>query len=331
MKCLIIAPHSEEEILFITPALRCLKTQLSATISVIIDPHKQFLLEENPNVDYLLAINESIRGYYHQIKTCDCIIDFRGSIKSFLGTLLTRKKTLRYRHLSWKKWLLCKVKINLLPNEHRVQQMLKTLSTLSVSDDESGLDFFIPFKDEVETSWLPETHQSGYVAVVISGSYATRQLPVKRLIELCDRINKPIILLGEKKDEAMAGEIEKFFLPGTKAQEKEMVNLNKKAIIFNACGKFSFHQSANMIQKADWVFTHDHVMMHVAAAFKKTIFSIWGNTLPEMGGYPYQTRFTIFENKKISCRPCSVGGFKKCPKGHFKCMQDVTFDFYLPD
>jgi ADP-heptose:LPS heptosyltransferase len=27
--------------------------------------------------------------------------------------------------------------------------------------------------------------------------------------------------------------------------------------------------------------------MHIAAAFKKKIISVWGNTVPEFGMYPY--------------------------------------------
>ena len=82
-------------------------------------------------------------------------------------------------------------------------------------------------------------------------------------------------------------------------------------------------------KKSKYVFTHDTGLMHIAAALKKEVFTIWGNTIPLFGMYPYKTKFTIFENNQISCRPCSKLGFSKCPKGHFKCMEDIKFDFYL--
>jgi ADP-heptose:LPS heptosyltransferase len=70
--------------------------------------------------------------------------------------------------------------------------------------------------------------------------------------------------------------------------------------------------------------------MHLAAALKKPIVSIWGNTIPEFGMYPYfgQPEMThplsaMMEVKGLSCRPCSKLGFSKCPKGHFKCMIDI--------
>jgi ADP-heptose:LPS heptosyltransferase len=140
------------------------------------------------------------------------------------------------------------------------------------------------------------------------------------MIELCDKINKPIVILGGKEDAENGAKIEAFFDRGNESSEqKESLDaLGKKAEIYNACGKFSINQSASIIKKASYVFTHDTGMMHIAAAMKKNIFSIWGNTIPEFGMYPYQTKFTLLENKKLSCRPCSKIGY------------DIIFDFWLP-
>ncbi|MCK4361595.1 MAG: glycosyl transferase, partial [Bacteroidales bacterium] len=75
----------------------------------------------------------------------------------------------------------------------------------------------------------------------------------------------------------------------------------------------------------------DTGLMHIAAAFKKQIISIWGNTVPAFGMYPYlpeteKNKSVIVEIKNLRCRPCSKLGYKKCPKGHFDCMQKITED-----
>ena len=72
-------------------------------------------------------------------------------------------------------------------------------------------------------------------------------------------------------------------------------------------------------------------MMHIAAAFQKKIISIWGNTVPEFGMYPYLNKensisFKVVENNNLKCRPCSKIGFDKCPKGHFKCMNEINLE-----
>ena len=70
--------------------------------------------------------------------------------------------------------------------------------------------------------------------------------------------------------------------------------------------------------------------MHIAAAFHKNIVSVWGNTVPELGMYPYlpkePEKCHIIECKDVRCRPCSKLGFKECPKKHFRCMMEIDVE-----
>jgi len=98
----------------------------------------------------------------------------------------------------------------------------------------------------------------------------------------------------------------------------------------NLCGKISLGGSAYVLEKSTKVITNDTGLMHIAAAFKKEIISIWGNTVPEFGMYPYYGKDEklynnshIIEIKNLKCRPCSKLGYKKCPRGHFKCMNEI--------
>jgi ADP-heptose:LPS heptosyltransferase len=73
--------------------------------------------------------------------------------------------------------------------------------------------------------------------------------------------------------------------------------------------------------------------MHIAAAYKRPVISLWGNTVPSFGMYPYygenylssqqKQPYDIFQVSKLTCRPCSKIGYNKCPKGHFKCMENI--------
>ena len=127
----------------------------------------------------------------------------------------------------------------------------------------------------------------------------------------CNFQNKkyPVVLLGGTEDVA-AGE--------------EIVRSTVGAKVFNACGKFNLSQSASLVRQARLVISNDTGLMHIAAAFKKTMISIWGNTIPAFGMYPYYGKYpianTILEVDKLSCRPCSKLGYHKCPQGHFNCM-----------
>jgi ADP-heptose:LPS heptosyltransferase len=87
----------------------------------------------------------------------------------------------------------------------------------------------------------------------------------------------------------------------------------------------SLNQSASIIKQSKKVITSDTGLMHIAAAYKKNIISIWGNTIPEFGMGPYMAGddSQIVEVNHLSCRPCSKLGYRKCPKGHFKCMNEI--------
>ncbi|HNV96526.1 MAG TPA: glycosyltransferase family 9 protein, partial [Bacteroidales bacterium] len=91
---------------------------------------------------------------------------------------------------------------------------------------------------------------------------------------------------------------------------------------------YSLLQSASLIRQAKVVLTGDTGLMHIAAAFNKKIVTVWGNTVPEFGMYPYSDKnlYTINEVKSLPCRPCSKIGFNQCPKKHFNCMikQDTS-------
>ena len=146
---------------------------------------------------------------------------------------------------------------------------------------------------------------------MIGAKFNTKAYPEEKIIEVCRKIENPVVLLGGPEDAEMGERIKK------EVGEK----------VYNSCGKFNLNQSASLVKQADKIITNDTGLMHVAAAFKKEIISLWGNTIPEFGMYPYmpgnENQSRIFEVKNLSCRPCSKIGFQKCPKGHFRCMKDI--------
>lgn len=334
-KVLIIRFSSIGDIVLTTPVIRNLKTQ-DQDYEVHYCTKKQFepILANNPYVDKLHLLGGSLNELIQQLQEekFDVIIDLHRNLRTSIIKLRLGAKSYSFDKLNWQKWLMVNLKINHLPNRHIVDRYLDTLKPLDVSLDQLGLDYFIPEKDEVPIDWLPATHRNEFIAYAIGAQHNTKKLPLNRMIELCDKINKPIVLLGGPGDIETGDAIQKFFEKTTKSEpmEEGLKKLNKKTIIYNACGKFNLNQSASLVKQAKYVFTHDTGLMHIAAAFKKEIFSIWGNTIPMFGMYPYHTKFTVLENNKIDCRPCSKIGHQKCPKGHFKCMKDIVFDFYIP-
>ncbi len=334
MKVLILRFSSIGDIVLTTPVIRTLKTQLD-DVEVHYATKLPFrgMLENNPYVDRVHVLSGSLRELIRDLKkeAFDVVIDLHHNLRTWQIKRSLGVTAHSFNKLNFEKWLFVNLKINRLPNLHIVDRYMNTVKPLGVKMDALGLDYFIPEKDEVPMEWLPPEFRNGYVAYAIGGQHATKKLPVKRMIELCDKINKPIVLLGGKEDQAAGTEIARFFQPSGGAEWDHGLNeLNKKAVIYNACGLYNLNQSASLVRQARYVFTHDTGLMHIAAALKKEVFSIWGNTVPSFGMYPYRTRFTVLENNRLTCRPCSKIGHSQCPKGHFKCMNEIVFDFYLP-
>lgn len=335
LKVLVLRFSSIGDIVLTTPVVRALKVELEgAEVHYCTKEKFRTIIEHNPYIDKVITLKDKISDLISQLKkeNYDYIVDLHNNLRTRIIKTFLGKKSSSFDKLNYEKWLMVKFKVNKLPNIHIVERYLDTIKPLGIKGDALGLDYFIPHEDHIKKNELPAPFNDGYVAYAIGGQHETKILPVKRMIELCDKINKPIILLGGPEDFEKGKTILKFFEKTVHSAEYEesLLQLNKKTVIFNACGKYTLNQSASVIKQADYVFTHDTGMMHVAAALKKEIFSIWGNTIPGFGMYPYRTKFTIFENNKLSCRPCSKLGYPKCPLGHFRCMNDLVFDFYLP-
>ena len=334
-KILILRFSSIGDIVLTTPVIRSIKTQLD-DVELHYCTKKQFhvLLEENPYIDKFHLLDKDLNGLIKALKAekFDYIVDLHNNLRTKRIKSKLRRPSKAFEKLNWEKWLIVNLKMDKLPNVHIVDRYIQAASPLGIKKDSLGLDYFIPEKDIVERDWLPETHRGEFVVYAIGGQHETKKLPLERMIELCDKINKPIVLIGGKEDAETGEKLADFFdrKYEQEDQKESLFELGKKAFIYNGCGKFSINQSASLMKQASYVFSHDTGMMHIAAALKKNIFSIWGNTIPEFGMYPYHTKFTILEKKGLKCRPCSKIGYQKCPKGHFKCMNEIIFDFWLP-
>lgn len=311
-KILIIRFSSIGDIVLTTPVVRCIKEQQPETeIHYLTKKSFRGILENNPHISKVHTIEKEVNEIINELKkeNFDFIADLHNNIRSSQVKLKLGKPSASFKKLNFRKWLLVNFKIDTMPAVHVVDRYLQTVEALGIKNDHKGLDYFIPGKDEVNIASLPLSHQNGYIGFVIGAKHFTKQLPVEKIISICKKINRPIVLLGGKEDLERAEMIEKAVGPG----------------IYNSCGKYNLNQSASLVKQAAKIISHDTGLMHIAAAFKKEIVSVWGNTVPAFGFTPYlpAAGSKMVEVKGLSCRPCSKIGYDQCPKGHFKCMKEM--------
>ncbi len=317
-KILFIRFSSIGDIVLTTPLLRCLKTQLpEVEIHYLTKKKFEAVLLANPYIDYLHTVDEKVNEVIPLLKKekFDHIVDLHKNFRSFGVRLKLLKPTSSFSKVNFKKWLLVQFKVDRLPRIHIVDRYFKSLNKFSIINDGEGLDYFIHKDDRLSLKDLPEKFGKGFIGIVIGGMHFTKILPVHKIIELIGKLKKPIILLGGSEDFSRGEEI------------REAAN----GLVLNYCGKFSLNKSASLVALAEKIVTNDTGLMHIAAAFNKEILSVWGNTVPSFGMYPYlpkkkPNKAHLFQVESLNCRPCSKIGFDKCPKSHFNCMnkQDVN-------
>lgn len=314
MKFLLIRFSSIGDIVLTTPVIRCLRKKFpEAAIHYLTKKSFSGILETNPYVDKVHIVQNNISEITDQLKQerFDYIFDLHHNLRTLrIKRALKGVRAFSFQKLNIEKWIFTNFKLNVLPQEHIVDRYLETTASLGVKNDGGGLDYFIPDKDVVKQSDIPLSHSFGYIGIVIGAAHFTKKLPLDKLRELCSKIDHPIILLGGKEDHI-------------KAYHIASVDPIK---IYNACGKFTLNESADLVRRSKLIISHDTGLMHIAAAFKKRILSVWGNTVPSFGMFPYKTYYEVFDVKKLWCRPCSKIGYKSCPRGHFKCMNNILVD-----
>ncbi|MFT4524408.1 MAG: ADP-heptose:LPS heptosyltransferase [Bacteroidia bacterium] len=321
-KILIIRFSSIGDIVLTTPVVRCVKNQVeNAEVHYLTKAGFAHLLEANPHVDKVHSFIDDLGAVIDLLKkeAFDFVIDLHNNIRSRRVTTSLGVKHKRFHKLNTEKWMMVNLKVDKLPDVHIVDRYIDTTADLGVKNDGKGLDFFIPKKEEVDPSILPEGFQNDFIALVIGAQHFTKKLPEHKLSELIALLPDNVLIIGGPEDAEIGERLQKAH--------------SEKA--WNACGKFNLFGSASLIKQSKSVISHDTGMMHIAAALQKPIVSLWGNTIPKFGMYPYlpehQDRYSISEVKKLSCRPCSKIGHDACPKGHFKCMEEQALATIVKD
>jgi ADP-heptose:LPS heptosyltransferase len=311
---LIVRFSSIGDIVLTSPVLRCLKQQTGAEVHFLTKRRFAATVAHNPYVDRLWTIEREVTevsaklariGFTH-------ILDLHGNLRSLrirshlrAAALLRGRRPPRvstFNKLNLRKALLTRFGIDRMPELHIVDRYLATARGLGVRHDGKGLDYFIDDTERVAPPY------PSYVAFAIGAAHATKRLEEGQMIAICASIDHPIVLLGGPGEAELGDRI---------AATGDRVT--------NACGAYSLNGSADLVRQSAVVITHDTGLMHIAAAYRKRIVSVWGNTVPAFGMYPYLPEgpgAARHEVSGLNCRPCSKIGYSACPRGHFRCMRD---------
>jgi heptosyltransferase-2 len=307
LKILVVRFSSIGDIVLTTPVIRVLKKQLNAEVHYLTKNAYSSLLKNNPNIDQLFSIKNSILEARKDLKDqkYDFIIDLHNNLRSslliFLGSPVKR-----YVKSNFKKFLFRNFGINFLKNKHVVDRYLDTISFLNIKNDEKGLEYYIDDQASVDF----DLNQK-YIAWAIGGSQIQKQISANQITKISERLNFPIVLIGGEEEKPTG----------------DLIKENcKELVIKNFCGVLDLDQSALIIEHSFCLFSNDTGMMHIGAALNKKIVSFWGCTKPDMGFYPYinveNSLLIVSPNSK---RQCSKHG-DSCRYSKDGCIKHIEID-----
>jgi heptosyltransferase-2 len=323
-KILIIRLSSIGDILLSTPFIRQVRrTYPKAQIDFVVKDIYKNLLVHNPHIDELFYIQlQEEKKELSQLKkklrnkSYTVVFDLHNNLRSnYLKRGINADAIRSIKKEKLKQSLLVWFKINLysqetpIPNRYRV-----VAKDLGVKDDGGGLELYWE-KDTVDSANQKAISKGldlnkPFIALAPGAGFFTKRWPVEKyenLIGLVQRSEKSkIVVFGGEKDKEVGSYLKKH---------KNIIDL---------IGQLSLLETAYIISKGEMIVSNDSGLMHMATAVQTPVIAIFGSTVKELGFFPYRSESVVIENAEIFCRPCSHIGRENCPKGHFKCMEDIT-------
>lgn len=154
-----------------------------------------------------------------------------------------------------------------------------------------------------------------FITIAPASVWFTKTFPPGKWMELIGRYQKErpgvkVYLLGSKDEAGFADNI----LQGSNSDNIE-----------NLCGKLTLLESAALMKDADMNYSNDSAPMHLASSVNAPVTAIYCSTVPRFGFGPLSEKSFVIETKEhLTCRPCGLHGFAKCPQAHFKCAHTIN-------
>ena len=268
MKLLIIRFSTLGDIVLASPLVRSLrKAYPDAEIHFLTTEANRSAVEFNPYINKLQVHAQSRELMIEELRpeNYDQIIDLQGD-----GLSLSVSRELHSKPLSINSKSFLARLSGLLGNQggNIVDRYFNAVRSLKLTNDGAGLDYFISPHEETKKNDIPASHFAGYIACALDARKGWSTTTWK---DFCVQMDHPIILLGGKEYANAAREI---------ASADDIK-------IYNACGKFSINETADLIRKSKLLVCNGSDFMQVAAAFKRPIITIWDNKTTPVKPNPY--------------------------------------------
>lgn len=318
MKILIIRLSSFGDVLLTTPVIKAIKRKYpNAQIDFLVMDKFKDSIKDFQLIDNIIIFNKKQNdGFFNILKfgknlrknNYDYVFDLHSKLRSKILAYGIGEKTYTYRkRATWKTIL---VKMGLI--KYKV-------------DDTIVKNYFGAFRDfgieyigeDIEFNAGDNSDFEKYrdLCVMAPGaSKETKKWPPNKFGDLArliyDKYKIKTVLIGGKED----------------IERCETINKISGDVCINLAGKLSLTESGKILSLGKFLITNDSGPFHIGRGVKIPTFVIFGPTSPEM--FEFNKSDTLI-HASTPCSPCSLHGDKRCPKGDFRCMNDIGSNYIL--
>jgi ADP-heptose:LPS heptosyltransferase len=313
LRILVIRLSSIGDIILTTPVLKALRERYPhARIDYLVMDRFKDAIAGVPWIDNLILFpRESCRGVHGLVRFAnglarnryDMVIDLHAKFRSRIISKRLGARVLRYRKRVWWKSILVPLRLTTYHvDDTIVRNYFRSLAQLGIHYTEEKLFFLYEDSDLAAVPALDD-----FVVMAPGAANETKKWPLEYFGQLGCRIDGTIALVGGKAEFAALETIRQAI--GGRCE--------------NLAGKLSLKESGALMSRARFVVTNDSGPFHISRGVGTKAFVLFGPTDPAMFTYD---KNTVLLYEGISCSPCSLHGDRKCPRGHFRCMLNLTPD-----
>jgi lipopolysaccharide heptosyltransferase II len=346
LRILLIRFSSIGDIILTTPLIKKMREEYpdSRIDYLTLDRYGE-LLRDNPHLDNLYLIKSSM-PFHELIESArefsrhgyDYLFDLHRSSRSALFRLCIRsekKHRLNKRYL--KRILLVSFKINLYREPYSVvNRYFQAAGELHINPDadteiwisrkklkecQRRIHSLLKIKTEIrgndellriERDLLQLNRSVTIISMMPFATWQTKEWGSDRFSELGRKLSGEdtvILIHGGLEDMARADSL------------ADAIGVRAIPI----AGKTTLLESALLLSISECLITNDTGIMHMGAAARIPVVAIFGSTTEELGFFPFRFEGEVMQ-ADLNCRPCTAKGLRRCPKGHFRCMNDIAVD-----
>jgi heptosyltransferase-2 len=316
-RILVIQTAFLGDVILATPVMSELKRLYpKAEIDVLVKKGNESLLQNNPNLNYVVTFDKS-NGKYRAIKRLikqirsrkyDLVINLHRFGSSGLITALSgAQKKYGFKKNPFSFTYSKKFEHEIGNGKHEVERNLSIIQEFGAVATKRPELF--PTKAHLEK--VKSFTSKPFFCLAPASVWFTKQLPQEKWIELIQKISEQgtVFLLGGKDDIQLC---------------EEIISGSGKENVQNLAGQLNLLESAALMSKAVRNYVNDSGPLHLASAMNAPVTAFFCSTVPSFGFGPLSDDSEIKETtEKLDCRPCGIHGFKTCPKGHFKCGKGI--------